>query len=249
LQLVGLTNRGRERARNEDSYFLKADSGMALLVVADGMGGHLAGNVASGLAVSSAEQTWADLDRTVLLAPQEACQVLSNLILSTNNLILDEAIKSSDKRGMGTTLTSGLLCGNHLTIAHIGDSRAYLIYNGDIKQLTKDHSLVEHLIETGQVKPEEAQNHPQRHVITRALGIDPDPEIDIFELDLEAGSTLLFCTDGLTNLVRDDEILAQLQESSDPQSRAESLIDLANSRGGHDNITVLIINGIGGQEA
>lgn len=249
MQLVGLTNRGRERARNEDNYYLEADSNTALLVVADGMGGHLAGNVASSLAVSSAKQAWTDLDRTILLTPETARLVLLDLILSTNQLILDEAEKSSAKRGMGTTFTSGLLRDNHLTIAHIGDSRAYLVYEDNIKQLTKDHTLVEHLIETGQIKPDEANNHPQRHVLTRALGIDPDPEIDISELVLEAGSALLFCTDGLTNLVTDEEILALLQEAPDLQSGAESLISLANSKGGHDNITVLIINGIGGQEA
>ena len=248
MQLAGLTNRGRERVRNEDNFFLKADSGFALLAVADGMGGHRAGNVASGLAVSTAEQLWDDLDRTVPLMPEKARAIMSTLILEANKLIFDEADHSSARQGMGTTLTSGLLYDNHLTISHIGDSRAYLVHDGKIKLLTRDHSLLEQLIESGQVKPEDANNHPQRHVLTRALGTSLDPEIDITELDLEEGSILLFCTDGLTNLVNDNEILSLSLEMSDPHSLVESLIDLANSRGGYDNITVVIAIGIGGQE-
>lgn len=249
MQLAGLTNRGRERSRNEDSYFLEADSGIALLVVADGMGGHRAGNVASSLAVSSAEQLWGDLDRTDSLTPEKARTIMCSLIINANNLILNEADHSSARQGMGTTLTSGLLYDNHLTIGHIGDSRAYLVHRGKIKLLTRDHSLLEQLIETGQVKPEEADNHPQRHVLTRALGTALDPEIDIIDLELEAGSALIFCTDGLTNLVKDKEILALCQDESDPHKLAEALIDLANSRGGYDNITVVIAKGIGGRES
>lgn len=249
MQLAGLTNRGRERARNEDNYFLEEDSGIALLVVADGMGGHRAGNVASELAVSTAELLWNDLDRTSALSAEEARRLISRLIFDANQLILDEADNISSRRGMGTTITSGLISENHLTIGHIGDSRAYLIYDGKIKLLTRDHSLLEHLIESGQVKPEDALNHPQRHVLTRALGTTLDPEIDITELDLEADSALLFCTDGLTNMVNDDEILASCLKKHGPHSMAESLIELANSRGGHDNITVVIATGIGGQKA
>jgi len=248
LQLAGLTNRGRERARNEDSFFLKADSELALMVVADGMGGHLAGNVASELAVSQAEQLWAGLDLNTVLTPAEAREIMSRLVQEANKLILDEAKRSCDKRGMGTTLTSGLLYGNHLTISHIGDSRAYLVHGGKIRLLTRDHSLLEHLIESGQVKPEEAGNHPKRHVLTRALGTALDPEVDIIEIYVETGSVLLFCTDGLTGMVTDDEILALSLKESDPHSLAESLIDLANSRGGYDNITVVAATGIGGQE-
>ena len=248
MQLAGLTNRGRKRVRNEDSYFLQADSDVVLIVVADGMGGHRAGNVASGLAVSTAERIWDDLNRTEPLTAESARAMISRLILDANRLILDEADRSAARQGMGTTLTSGLLCDNRLTIGHIGDSRAYLVHNGRIKLLTRDHSLLEQLIESGEVKPEEAHQHPQRHVLTRALGTTLDPQIDIAEFDLETGSVLLFCTDGLTNLVRDAEILALCLKESDPHSLAESLIDLANSRGGHDNITVVIATGIGGQE-
>lgn len=249
MQVVSMTNRGMERPRNEDSCLAKVDSNLALLVVADGMGGHRAGNVASGLAVSTAERLWNDFDWSATLSPEDTRIIISRLILEANKLILDEADNSSARRGMGTTLTAGLLCGKRLTIGHIGDSRAYLVYNGRIELLTTDHSLLEQLIASGQVKPEEAHDHPQRHVLTRALGTTSDPEIDITEFDLEAGSALLFCTDGLTNLVKDNEILALCQNESDPHDLARALIDFANSRGGHDNITVVIATGIGGQGA
>ncbi len=249
MLIAGLSNKGLERPRNEDSCFVKADSDIALMVVADGMGGHRAGNVASDLAVSSAEQFWVDFDRFNLNSAEETRKMINRLIIDANEKVLSEANSSSERRGMGTTFTVGLLCGNRLIIGHIGDSRAYLINNGQIKLLTRDHSLLEQLIESGQIKPEEAKNHPQRHVLTRALGISSDIKVDICEKDVQAGSILLFCTDGLTNMVSDDEILAAASEHSDPQKLAESLIDLANSRGGFDNITVVVVTGIGGQES
>ncbi len=249
MVVAGLTNKGMERTRNEDCFFFKVDSDTALLAVADGMGGHRAGNVASGLAVSTAEQFWAELDRSTLPSAEECRRLIQRLILGANELILGEAGSSAERQGMGTTLTVGLVRGNLLTIGHIGDSRAYLICDGQIKLLTRDHSLLEELIKNGQVKPEEAKNHPQRHILTRALGLTSDPEVDITEQEIEPGSVLLFCTDGLTNLVCDDEILAVSSEQPDPQLLAESLIDLANARGGFDNITVIVATDIGGLQA
>ncbi len=249
LHIAGLTNKGRERPRNEDNCFARADSEYALMVVADGMGGHRAGNVASDLAVSRAEQFWDELDHSVLLSPEEAREMVRRLITDANENVLNEANNSVERRGMGTTFTVGLLCGSLLTIGHIGDSRAYLVSDGKIRLLTRDHSLLEQLIESGQVKPEEAKDHPQRHILTRALGTSSDLQIDISEKKIEAGSILIFCTDGLTNMVSDDEILKIALEQSDPELLAESLIELANSRGGFDNITVVAATGIGGQEA
>ncbi len=247
MQVAGLSDRGLERTRNEDSCLVKSDNDKALLVVADGMGGHRAGNVASDLAISAAERFWNNLDDCHSLSVEEALEMIRRLILEANQLVLQEAENSRSLRGMGTTLTAGLLCGRHLTIGHIGDSRAYLINDGQIKLLTRDHSLVEELIEAGQVSPEEAHTHPQRHVLTRALGISPDLQVDVKELEVEAGAILLFCTDGLTGLVSDEEILQKCLETSDPHLLAETLINLANSRGGHDNITVVAAYGIGGQ--
>lgn len=248
MQVAGLTNQGLERARNEDSCFAVAEADYALLIVADGMGGHRAGNVASNLAVETAEQLWLELDRSTPISVRKARELIETLLLRANKKIFDESVSVPDRRGMGTTLTAGLLCGNRLTIGHVGDSRAYMVNNGHISVLTKDHSLLENLIETGQVKPEEADNHPQRHVLTRALGISADLEVDITELEIEADSVLIFCTDGLTNMVHDNEILALYKENREPEILAQALIELANSRGGIDNITVVIASDIGGPQ-
>ncbi len=249
MLVAGLTNKGMERPRNEDNCFAETDSGSALLVVADGMGGHRAGNVASSIAIAAAEQFWADFDHLNPPDADEAREMLRNLVLSANEKVLKEAVNSSERKGMGTTFTAGLLCGNRLTIGHIGDSRAYLIKDGQIKLLTRDHSLVEQLVESGQIRPEDAENHPQKHVLTRALGISPDLQLDVSEEKIEKGSTLLFCTDGLTNMVRNEEILKESAKQPDPKKLAESLIKLANSRGGFDNITVVVATNIGGQKA
>ncbi len=247
MQVYSLSNRGMERSRNEDSCFAEANADYALLVVADGMGGHQAGNVASALAVETARDFWSDLAGNSSLSAEETRRALEKLILDANRAIIAEAAKNPAKKGMGTTLTAGFLRGERLVIAHVGDSRAYRICNGKIEQLTKDHSLLEQLLNSGQIEPEEAENHPQRHVLTRAVGIDDRLEVDIYEKEIETGSVLLFCTDGLTNHVNDQEIKSVCLEQQDPQAVAESLIDLANDRGGHDNITVVIAAGIGGQ--
>ncbi len=248
MQVVGLTNRGLKRTRNEDSFFASAESGLALLVVADGMGGHRAGNVASAIAVGIAEQIWSELDKTGIPSVKRARKLINTLLSEANDKIFIEAENESERRGMGTTLTAALLCGNRLTIGHVGDSRAYKVADGQVSLLTKDHSLIGQMIEEGRLKPEEAEKHPQKHVLTRALGVSSDLEVDITELEIDAGSTLLLCTDGLTNMVRDNEILSICNEKSEPALLAEALIDLANSRGGFDNITVVIASGIGGSQ-
>ncbi len=248
MHVTGVTNKGKERSRNEDSCYAVQDSDLALLVVADGMGGHQAGNVASEIAVSTAEKYWESINRDKPLSDREAKDLVKDLIIEANQSVISEADNSFDKRGMGTTLTVGLLSGNRLTIGHIGDSRAYLVNSDRIELLTRDHSLLEQLIESGQVRPEEAKNHPKRHVLTRALGASSELQIDIIDYDIEPGSALLFCTDGLTNLVEDHEILTVVTGQKDPQLQAESLIALANARGGHDNITVVIAADIGGQQ-
>jgi len=247
LLVTGVTNKGKERPRNEDCCFAVQDSDLALLVVADGMGGHKAGNVASEIAVTTAEKYWNNINRDKPLSAQDAKDLVKDLITEANQAVISEADNCFEKRGMGTTLTAGLLNGDHLIIGHIGDSRAYLVNNDQIELLTRDHSLLEQLIQSGQVKPEEAKKHPKRHVLTRALGASSDLQIDISDFIIEPGSVLLFCTDGLTNHVEDDEILTVITGQKDPQLQAESLVALANARGGCDNITVVIAADIGGQ--
>lgn len=252
MRIASITNQGMERDRNEDNCFIKADSNIGLMIVADGMGGHQAGNVASSLAVSIAEVFWDSIDSKKIPASKDARNLVKKMILDANKLILAEANGSPEYYGMGTTMTVGLVCNNRVTIGHIGDSRAYLMNVDKIKLLTEDHTFIEQLIKSGQVKHEEALNHPQRHVLTRALGITENPEIDVFDLEVENGSLLLFCTDGLTTMVSDMEIWSEWvwsekYEKDDPDFLAKALVDLANSRGGYDNITVVIASDIGGQ--
>lgn len=246
MEIAGLTNKGRERARNEDNLFIRQEKDVALVAVADGMGGHLAGNVASSLAVAAVEKSWNNLKRESITQVHEIRKLMVDMVVQANDIILEEANRNPEKSGMGTTLTTGLLFNKSLVISHIGDSRAYLVENNSIHLLTKDHSLVEELIKTGEVKPEDAPNHPQRHILTRALGTMPDPDVDITEMEVHPGSMLFLCTDGLTNLVSDQEILNHALHEEDPHILAEQLINLANSRGGYDNITVIVVTGIGG---
>lgn len=245
MQVTGLTNQGLERPRNEDNFFARATEDFALLVVADGMGGHRAGDVASALAVKEAENTFLKLKQALPLSVLKARSLLKSLVKNANRCILAEAENKSSCAGMGTTLTAALICGNRLTVAHVGDSRAYKIYLDNIYLLTKDHSLVEKYVDSGELSPQQALTHPQRHVLTRALGTCDHLKIDVIEQEIEPGSTLLLCTDGLTNMVGDEEILNCSRHHLSPSSLAQALIDLANERGGPDNITVVVAR-IGG---
>jgi PPM family protein phosphatase len=246
LQVVGLSDLGRERSRNEDSFLVRTGSAFSLLAVADGMGGHVAGDVASTLAVSVLERCWDGLHQENPLPHNQISAIVKNMIAEANQSILNYSAGDAAKQGMGTTLTMGLISGLNLVIGHVGDSRAYLIEEGRIKLLTEDHSLLEQLIQQGSVSPEEVQGHPQRHILTRALGTASDVEIDLVETELKEGSALILCTDGLTTLLQDDEILDIIYaRQDDPGLAVRSLINLANKRGGYDNITVVLATGIG----
>jgi protein phosphatase len=249
LQTVALTNQGLERSRNEDSCFAASSGENALLVVADGMGGHRAGNVASDLVIKEAEKVWLKLEKCSAKTGADIRNIIEDFIREANRLIIEEADQNPSQKGMGTTVTAALLCGQNLTVGHVGDSRAYLINAEKITPITRDHSLPEHLIESGQITEEEARFHPQRHILTRALGISAKLTVDVFEEQVEQGSAVLLCTDGLTNMVRDEEILATVNQYGDPQQTAEALIEQANKCGGFDNITVVIATGIGGRQA
>jgi PPM family protein phosphatase len=249
LKAVALTNQGLERSRNEDSCFAASSGENALLVVADGMGGHRAGNVASNLVIKEAEKAWLKLEINSPEAGADIRKIIEGFIHDANRLIIEEANQNPAQKGMGTTVTAALLCGRNLTVGHVGDSRAYLLDGENMKQITRDHSLPEHLMESGQITQEEARCHPQRHILTRALGISEKLTVDLFNEQVEQGSAVLLCTDGLTNMVRDEEILATVNLYSDPQQIVEALIEQANKCGGMDNITVVIATGIGGQQA
>lgn len=247
MRAVGLTHTGRERSRNEDSYLVKTGGDLSILAVADGMGGHVAGDVASALAIGVFERYWDEVNPDRLPKPDRFAEIIEYLIIKANNLILEEAARDARKEGMGTTLTVGLLCGRNLVIGHIGDSRAYLVSKDALTPLTEDHSLLEQLIQAGRINPEEAVGHPKRHILIRALGTSADVKVDLIPVELDEEAALLFCSDGLTSMVRDEEIHQAVLKHSDPLPAAQALVRLANERGGCDNITVVYATDIGRQ--
>ncbi|MDQ3866082.1 MAG: Stp1/IreP family PP2C-type Ser/Thr phosphatase [Actinomycetota bacterium] len=226
---AGVTDAGRRRRRNEDSFVVDPP----FFVVADGMGGAQAGEVASRLA-AAAFREYHDADDL------DGEQRLEAIIQEANRRIFERAQVDTAVEGMGTTVTAALVDGGSVAIGHVGDSRAYRVRGSQIEQLTQDHSLVADLIRRGRLKPEEADAHPQRSVITRALGTDADVDVDTFTVDAEAGDVFLLCSDGLTSMVADDEILDITRGSENLDRLAKALVKAANRRGGEDNVTVVL---------
>ncbi len=229
-QIYGaLTDVGNIRSHNEDSFVAETP----LFVVADGMGGHEAGEVASEIAVN-----------TMLEHVPEGpnAQELAEAVCMANRAVLRGAADGTGKPGMGTTMTAALIYGNHLVIAQVGDSRAYLLHHGKLQKLTRDHSLVADLVEQGRITEEEARYHPQRSVITRALGSDPNMRPDTYSLQVEEGDRLLLCSDGLSSMVTDDVIEAILVNAADPNRCCSALVAEALAAGGLDNVTVVVVD-------
>lgn len=227
------TDIGSLREQNEDSLVVSPP----LFVVADGMGGHEAGEVASEIAVETIQE----------VAPEHPdAQELGKAVEVANRAIIDASLAGKGRPGMGTTCTAVMLEESKLVIAQVGDSRAYLMHGGDLTQLTRDHSLMANMIEAGQITPEEARYHPNRSVITRALGNDLTTTPDLYEINVEAGDRLLVCSDGLTSMVEDDEIADILARQSDPQKCADALVEAAINAGGADNVTVIVADVEGG---
>ncbi|HEX2737893.1 MAG TPA: Stp1/IreP family PP2C-type Ser/Thr phosphatase [Acidimicrobiia bacterium] len=225
------TDVGRVREGNEDG--LLVDETMGLVAVADGMGGHQAGEVASATALEA------------LRAAVRSGRPIRDAIVEANEAVYDKAEDNSELRGMGTTITAGTLAsGGTLLIAHVGDSRAYLLRDSDLSQITDDHSLVEEMVRDGQLTPEQAAVHPQRSIITRALGIDAEVEVALYPVELRPGDRLMLCSDGLTTMVSADDIAAILRRESDPQRAARQLIDAANEAGGEDNVTAVVVDAL-----
>jgi protein phosphatase len=229
LLTTALTDVGRVRSVNEDAFVIDDDSG--LLAVADGMGGHQAGEVASATAIAA------------LRSGLDDGRELDEAIVDANTAVVERAAGDPALRGMGTTLTAAMpRDGQVLVIGHVGDSRAYLLREGDFQQLTVDHSVVAELIAAGQLTEAEAEIDPRRAMITRALGIDVDVDVDVITVDLAAGDRLLFCSDGLTTMLRDGAIADVLRNETDRARAAHALVEAANEAGGADNITVLLVD-------
>jgi PPM family protein phosphatase len=219
---------GRRRRRNEDNYVVAPP----LFAVADGMGGAQAGEVASKLAASALEAG----DSTEL----SGLERIDALIQEANRRIFDRASNDPSASGMGTTMTVALVEGMTVAIGHVGDSRAYLVRGDSMEQLTEDHSLVNELLKSGKLSEEEAQIHPQRSVITRAVGTDPNVDIDAFTIEAEVGDVFLICSDGLTDMVEDVDILDVVDRNRDDLEKAvKGLVQTANKEGGEDNITAV----------
>jgi len=224
------TDTGRVRDHNEDGYLF--DDGLGLIAVADGMGGHRGGEVASATALDALHTALSDSD-----AIREAVAV-------ANDAVYERSISDDGLRGMGTTLTAGIFDPRGtFTVGHVGDSRAYLLRDGELTRITTDHSLVEELMAAGELTEEEAERDPRRSQITRGLGLEPGVEVDLYPVGLEAGDRLLLCSDGLTTMLHEAEISALLEEeSNDPERAAQLLVEAANEAGGVDNITVLVVD-------
>jgi protein phosphatase len=228
LVVGAATDVGRVREGNEDAYLV--DDAMGLFAVADGMGGHRAGEVASATALEA------------LRAATNTGQPLREAIEAANEAVFTKSLTDTSLRGMGTTLTAGtLVSGGTVLVGHVGDSRAYLLHEGELQQVTIDHSLVEELVREGRLTADEAAVHPQRSIITRALGVDSSVEVDVYPVELAPGDRLLLCSDGLTGMVQFDDIAATLRREEDPTRAATQLVDLANAAGGEDNITVVVV--------
>jgi PPM family protein phosphatase len=235
-RFVGVSDPGRRRRRNEDAYVAEPP----LFAIADGMGGAQAGEVASGLAAAVLQEPLDEAGGN----PEER---VASLIQEANRRVFQRSNEDAATSGMGTTMTVALVEAGGGTIAfgHVGDSRAYRVRGGELEQLTDDHSLVGELVRSGRLSPEEAEQHPQRSVITRALGTEPDVDVDTFTVEAEPDDIYLLCSDGLTDMVSGSEILAVVERAGDLEGAARGLVDAANDGGGEDNITVVLFQ-VGG---
>lgn len=239
MQIFSKTDRGRVRTDNQDAYFAgKITDDAVFAVVCDGMGGANAGNVASELAVRHISEYVIRSYRDGMNMTDSE-KTLKNAIVSANISLYDKAVNNAELAGMGTTAVAAFVKDGTAVIAHVGDSRIYLV-NGEIKQLTRDHSVVQSLIESGKITPEDAKVHPRKNVITRALGAEENVAVDSDCLNLSNGDTLLLCSDGLTNFLDDKDILKVFQ-NNDISAVAERLVEEANENGGGDNITVVTV--------
>ena len=229
------TETGLVRKQNEDNFCICPDIG--LFAIADGMGGHQAGEIASRLAT----QKLADFIRTYLEFYSDQETLLTKGMQEINHQIYLISQQNKRYQGMGTTLTAALIQNNHLYLAHIGDSRLYLLRQEQIKQLTEDHTVVQNLVTSGTITADQARTHPKRHILTRALGIDSNVKAEISKINLKAQDKILLCTDGLTNYVTPEEIHHLVNNAAEVKQAVHNLTEMALERGGADNITVILV--------
>lgn len=246
MDVGAYSDKGMARQINEDSYYIPSeinDNSIMLFIVADGMGGHMAGEIASKEAVGAVVRYITEnYEKEASNARSNLINLINESILYANKQIYEKSLSDVKLNGMGTTFAIALIHNESLYIGHVGDSRVYLLRRDNLYQLTRDHSYVEELVSSGTITREEAANHPQKNIITRALGTEEIVEIDICVRKFYKNDKLILCTDGLTNMVDDESIKLAVEKSASSQEAAEELVSLANKAGGKDNITVIIVS-------
>ena len=236
MKAYSITDIGKRRSSNQDFVYASEQpvgNLPNLLIVADGMGGHNAGDLASRYTVESM------VDYIEKAEEKRPIPLLSMAIHHANDLVMEKSRTDRALEGMGTTVVAATIQDEYLYVANVGDSRLYLI-DQDIEQITRDHSLVEEMIRMGELQRQDARSHPDRNVITRAIGVHSPVKIDFFDMKLEKGDRILLCSDGLTNMIDDDEILRIVKKCSSPKEAAQRLVTEANKSGGKDNISVVL---------
>ena len=240
MEAWGLSDPGNVRQQNQDAYRIETfDRRSMLCVVCDGMGGAKSGNIASALAIDVCVQE-VEATRTSGMTDEQIGRMLKAGVKQANFSVYDQAMQFSDFEGMGTTLVAVYIEGNRAFVVNVGDSRAYLINNNGVGRITTDHSLVQVMIQRGELTPEEARHYPGKNLITRAIGTEPVVECDLFRLQVERGDCILLCTDGLSNLVDEQEMLFEVVHGVNRQLCCQRLLEIAKSRGAPDNVTSVL---------
>lgn len=240
MNIASGTDKGTKRDNNQDSYTSFNINDVTCLIIADGMGGHKAGSTASSSACSIVAENVKRIAALEQICDENAGEILTSAISNANKTIYAKQLNDESLKGMGTTVVAAIITKNKIHVCNVGDSRAYVVGDG-IKQITKDHSYVQDLIDNGVITKEEGNNHPNKNIITRAVGTEDTVQTDYFIIQRNDASKLIICTDGLTNMVSDSEIL-DILKVNDAQNSLKLLIEEANKNGGVDNITVIIVD-------
>jgi len=240
IRAFGLTDVGRRRESNEDDFLL--EPGRGVYAVADGMGGHAAGEIASRLAIETLQEVLQRNDTAAeRMSVEDAAEWLRGAVVEANRRICDSIRLHEERRGMGTTVVALVHSGEDAVVGHVGDSRLYLLRGGELVRMTSDHSWVNEQVKLGLMDDDTAQRHPMRNIVTRALGSRPDVLVDLTSLRIQPGDVLLLCSDGLNTMLADEQIHALvLAHRHDPEAACRALVEQANRHGGDDNVTVVV---------
>jgi serine/threonine protein phosphatase PrpC len=233
MRVVGITDIGLHRKRNEDQFFIDEDR--RIFVVCDGMGGHKGGDVASRLAVETIQEN------LVFSVADQIIPSLQSVAKLANQIIWEKGQSDEALYEMGTTLTVAVIHDGSIVVAHVGDSSLYLFKEDQLIKVTRDHTLAQQMFSDGVLKREDMRSNVYNHVLTRAVGVESQVELDIYQEEIQTGDWVLMCTDGLTDLVEDDAIRELIKAANDPQKAAQELLNLALSKGGYDNITIVLL--------